>query len=132
MGVTTMTEEEAAAERAAAALDRADAALAAPRPWQGAADAYEAMAREAREREPDTARPSPSRAAPSPSPPAAADDGEAAFEGRPVRMGVMTRVLTQLVNEEREHAAQIIAALEARLAALETKGKRGKSNNGAR
>lgn len=120
--------------RALQALASADAALSAERPWQGAADDYERLAREAREREPDTARPAraapPSRVAPSPSP-AAADDGEAPFLARPVRMGVMTRVLSQLVNEERERAAKTIGELERRIEALEARAS-GETKKGKR
>ncbi|MCC3247436.1 hypothetical protein LG047_19285 [Methylocystis sp. WRRC1] len=125
-----MQEEEAVAdaireraeERAAAALDRADAALSAARPFAGAADHWG--------REGDGATvpqsPAPSRAAPAPSPaPATLADEDAA----PVRMGVLVAVLRDAILRERVHAAQIIAGLERRIEALETKTKRGKNGN---
>ncbi|WP_227964272.1 hypothetical protein [Methylocystis sp. WRRC1] len=112
--------------RALQALGRAEQTLATPRPWPGAADEW---ARDAREREPAASgqhRPAPSRPMPAPPATLADDDGDNGF----VRTGVLLMLLQGVIVREREHAAQIIADLERRVVALESRAAGGETKKG--
>lgn len=106
-----------AEQRAVQALERADEAIAAPRPWAGAGDEW---AQGIPLAEPVTTKRAPAAASvnkvrmqTAPSPPSDAS--------RPVRTDVFELVLRKLIDGERRHARELQAPLLERLTDLEAR-----------